>query len=266
MKPISWYKSLSQSKYRRQHGYFIIEGKRAVDQVLVYHQDSVEELICTDETALIPMSKSIPIRTVSEMNMKSICTSRTPQGIAALVRVPDDVYTSKIPKTSSSADTDINSRILLLEHIQDPGNIGTLIRTAAAFGVDGVILSDQCADPFSPKVIQSTAGSILSLWIRKTCQYMSMIADLKDSGYKIIAADIHGSESRDTNTVTPHILALGNEGSGLSVDLLDMCDYRVRIPIMERGAESLNVAVAGGILMYALNQNTVRLGSFARQM
>jgi RNA methyltransferase, TrmH family len=249
MKPISWYKSLSQSKYRCEHGYFLIDGKRAVDHVLTYHRQSVRELLCVEDTARSYQSQSsdIPVRIISEANMNAISPSRTPQGVCALVRIPDDVYTSKIPETSTA----INGKILLLEHIQDPGNVGTLIRTAAAFGVDGVIMSGQCADPFSPKAVQSTAGSILSLWIRRGNGYLRMIAELKNRGCKLIAADLQGVDIQDQAWTDPRILALGNEGAGLSEDVIRMSDYKVRIPISESGAESLNVAVAGGILMFA---------------
>ncbi|MDR2577206.1 MAG: RNA methyltransferase [Chitinispirillales bacterium] len=254
MKPVSWYKSLSQSKYRREHGYFLIEGKRAVDQLLAFHIDSIEELLCTEDTApfyIFPITaKSVPIRTISVPNMASICTSRTPQGIAALVRIPVDTYTSKIPEQPT-----LGGRILLLEHVQDPGNVGTLIRTAAAFGIDGVILSGQCADPFSPKAVQSTAGSVLSVWIRKSDEYLSMVSGLKNRNYKLLAADLAGSESHDFNNTGPHILALGSEGAGLSDELLNECDYRIRIPIVESGAESLNVAASGAICMFILSRH-----------
>jgi len=250
MKSISWYKSLSQSQQRREYGYFLIDGKRSVDHILTHHRRSINELLCVEETAQSYQSQSsdIPIRIISETHMNAISPSRTPQGVCALVRVPDDVYTSKIPEASTA----INGKILLLEHVQDPGNVGTLIRTAAAFGVGGVIMSDQCADPFSPKTIQSTAGSILSLWIRRSGNYLQMITELKNRGYKLIAADLHGDELRSQEKrAGPHILALGSEGSGLSDGVIGMSDYRVRIPIADSGAESLNVAVAGGILMFA---------------
>ena len=249
MKPISWYKSLSQSHSRRESGCFLIDGKRSVDHILTHHRQSVHELLCVEDTAQSYQSKSsdVPIRIISDVHMNSISPSRAPQGVCALVRIPDDVYTSKIPDVSTIA----NGKILLLEHIQDPGNVGTLIRTAAAFGVDGVIMSDRCADPFSPKATQSTAGSLLSLWVRRSNGYLRMITELKNHGYKLIAADLRGDDLRpQKERVGPLILALGGEGSGLSADVIDMSDQRVRIPIAESGAESLNVAVAGGILMF----------------
>jgi TrmH family RNA methyltransferase len=248
MKPISWYKSLSQSKSRRESGYFLIDGKRSVDHILTHYRQSVHELLCVEDAAKSYQSQSsdIPIRIISETNMDSIAPSRTPQGVCALVRIPDGVYTSEIPAASTAA----NGKILLLEHIQDPGNVGTLIRTAAAFGVDGVIMSGQCADPFSPKAAQSTAGSILSLWIRRSEDYLQMIADLKSRGCKLIAADLQGADIKDQSWPTLGILALGNEGSGLSADVISMSDQKARIPISDHKAESLNVAVAGGILMF----------------
>jgi TrmH family RNA methyltransferase len=162
--------------------------------------------------------------------------------------MPGGVYTPEIPEASITA----GGNILLLEHVQDPGNAGTLIRTAAAFGVNGIIMSDRCADPFSPKAVQSTAGSILSPWIRKTGDYLRPVSELRERGYKLIAADLRGAEPNSLEKNRQYILALGNEGNGLSEDVMNMSDDTVRIPITESGAESLNVAVAGGILMFML--------------
>jgi TrmH family RNA methyltransferase len=253
VKPVSWYKSLSASKRRRERGCFLIEGARAVEQVLTFHRRAVCELLCTDDAAARYESSqnalpaTIPTRIISAANMKSICASSAPQGIAALVQIPDGAYTSKIPEASIAGE-----RVLLLEHIQDPGNVGALIRTAAAFGVGGAIMSGQCADPFSPKAVQSSAGSVLSLWVRRADDYLAMVDELRIRGYKLIAGDLNGSAPQNASGATPHILALGNEGAGLSGELASRCDYRIRIPIIERGAESLNVAAAGAIFMFML--------------
>jgi len=248
MKPISWYKSLSLPKERRLAGCFLIEGKRAVDQLLTYHRSSISELICIEETASFYDDTGIAVRAVSAQNMKSICTSRTPQGIAALVQIPADVYTSGIPEEKGS-------KIILLEDVQDPGNVGSLIRTAAALGYGGVIMSDKCADPFSPKVIQSTAGSLLSVWIRRSGGYLQMAGQLKKEGYELICADLRGDESLNFKDTESHILALGSEGSGISKGLLDLKSRAVRVPIAQSGAESLNVAAAGAILMFMCSRS-----------
>jgi TrmH family RNA methyltransferase len=142
-------------------------------------------------------------------------------------------------------------RVLFLEDIQDPGNVGTLIRTAAAFDFSGVILTEKSADPFSPKCVQSTAGSVLSLWLRRTKDCLGMVKELKEQGYFLLAADLNGKE--DTTIFTGRhklVLALGNEASGLSDEVLKMADYRLRLPTVREKAESLNVAACGAILMY----------------
>jgi len=262
MKPISWYKSLSQPQARRSAGYFLVEGRRAVGQLLLFRRGSVEELLCVDgadalhappslnvDDDCIVDAAGIPIRAISAANMKSIATSRTPQGVAALVRIPPDVCTSEIPPSLLS-DDDAAARVLLLEHVQDPGNVGTLIRTAAAFGCRCVILSGKCADPFSPKVVQSTAGSLLSLHIRRSDGYIDMAAELKKRGYKLLAADLGGEDTHSLRGTGRHIIALGSEGAGLSGAILEMSDRKIRIPVDKSAAESLNVAVAGAIMMF----------------
>jgi TrmH family RNA methyltransferase len=268
MKPVSWYKSLSQPRVRRAEGYFLVEGRRAVCQLLSFHRDSVEELLCVDGVDALNAPPSlrpentadnaddytidaagIPVRAISAANMKSISTSRTPQGVAALVRIPPDAYTSEIPQPLLTND-DAAARVLLLEHVQDPGNVGTLIRTAAAFGYHCVILSGQCADPFSPKAVQSTAGSILSLYIRRSGEYTGMAAELKKRGYTLIAADLDGEDTYTLNGAGRRVIALGSEGAGLSGGILDIADKKIRIPIDASAAESLNVAAAGAIMMF----------------
>ena len=176
--------------------------------------------------------------------MKSISSNIVSQGITAVVQLPVDTYTDTLPQ-------DAGPRVLLLEDIQDPGNVGTLIRTAAAFDYSGIVLTDKCADPFSPKCIQSTAGTVLSLWIRRTAAYLDLIDDLKERGFVLAAADLRGLQEpsilKEPNRL---VLALGNEAAGLSDALLKKSDHRVRISIAGTKAESLNVAACGAICMY----------------
>jgi TrmH family RNA methyltransferase len=137
-----------------------------------------------------------------------------------------------------------------LEDVQDPGNVGSLIRTAVALGFSGIIMSEKCADPFSPKTIQSTAGTILSLWIRRTGDYLSLACSLKSSGYNLVATDLSGEENPSYLKESDKLLlALGNEAAGLSEDVLKFADYKLKIPIKDK-AESLNVAACGAICMY----------------
>lgn len=241
LKPLKWYRDLADKKARLEAGVFMVEGDKAIRQVMGLRPDAITEIIAAGE--FDPDFLRYPIRQVTPSQFSYFSSARTPQGIAAVVRIPADVYTPALPR-------DPGSKILLLEDIQDPGNTGTLIRTAAAFGFDGIILTDKCADPFSPKVIQSTAGAVLSLWLRVTGQYLGCADTLQKSGYKIIATDLRGEDSTEVLKQAKFILALGNEAAGLSDELLSLSDYKLRIPMTAEKAESLNVAVAGGILMY----------------
>ena len=242
LKPVKWYRDLATREGRIEAGAFLVEGGRAISQVAGNHPGEVSEILFTTE--LPPGYNSFANRRVTDSQLRSICCSQTPQGTAAVVRMPGDIYSDNLPGRTGN-------RILLLEDIQDPGNAGTLIRTAAAFGYSGVILTEKCADPFSPKCVQSTAGAILSLWIRRTPGYLKMIEGLKRNGYQLVAADLEGDEDPSPlQGKTKLLLALGNEASGLSAAVLKAADNRIKIPIGRDSAESLNVAACGAICMY----------------
>jgi RNA methyltransferase, TrmH family len=242
LKPIKWYKELATSKGRLEASAFLIEGTRAVDQVIVSSPDEIMEILSTDD--LSPSYQRYPQRTVTDSQLHSISSTKTPQGIIALIQIPQNTYSGNLPDETGS-------KILLMEHVQDPGNVGTLIRSAAAFGFSGAILTDKCADPFSPKCVQASAGSILSLWIRRTSNYADLVDEIRRRGYSMVAADLAGEESPAIlQRPEKLVLALGNEASGLSASMLKAADHRLRIPIDREKAESLNVAACGAICMY----------------
>jgi len=242
MKSLKWYRQLADRKGRLEAGVFIIEGEKAIRQVVAGRPESVTEIICVEKPPAA--FRDYPARTVTASQFQYISSTQTPQGIMAVVRIPSDTYSSVLP-----ADT--GSRILLLENIQDPGNTGTLVRTAAAFDYDGVILTENGADPLAPKCVQATAGTVLSLWLRRTERYLEMARELKEKDYKIITADVKGTEEPAIlSNQEKLVLAVGNEAAGLSKELLAMADHRVGIPTTPEKAESLNVAICGAILMY----------------
>lgn len=242
-KPIKWYRNLATGKGRLEAEAFLIEGDKPVKQIINNNPDEIIEIVSTEELSLSYPQK-YPRRIVTESQMRSISSSKTPQGIVAVVRLPMDTYSDQLPDN-------IGTRILLLEDVQDPRNVGSLVRTAVAFNYSGVILSEKCADPLSPKCVQPTVGTVLSLWIRRTSRYPELIAELKHKGYILVAADLDGVENPSVlQCQNQLLLALGNEASGLSKSLLEVSDYRLRIPTMREKAESLNVAACGAICMY----------------
>lgn len=242
MKPLKWYKRLAVKKGRLESGAFLVEGERAIRQIITVNPDKVLEIVTTSE--LTPLFQAFPVRFVSNSQFRSLCLTKTPQGPIAVVRLDPETYSDRLPPT-------LGAKILLLEDIQDPGNVGALIRTAAAFGFSGIILTERCADPLSPKCVQSSAGSVLSVWLRKTARYLALAASLKEKGYYLVAADLNGAEDASVlNSQARLLLALGNEAWGPSELLLHAADHQLKIPISRKGAESLNVAACGAICMY----------------
>lgn len=248
LKPVKWYRNLDDKKGRLEAGAFIVEGDRAIRQILAGHPSEIVEILSVDEPP--PAYSAYPVRRITGSQLLYICNTRTPQGSLAVVRMPAGIYTASLPAA-------VGDKVLLLEDVQDPGNVGTLIRTAAAFDFSGVIMSEKCADPLSPKCVQSTAGAVLSVWLRRAAGYLGLAAALKKAGYSLVAADVDGEADlavlKNQNKL---VLALGNEGAGLSAGLLKIADYRVRVPIINEKAESLNVAACGAICMYLSSEKS----------
>jgi TrmH family RNA methyltransferase len=241
-KSLKWYRQLADKKGRLETGFFLVEGEKAINQIFASHPEAIIEIISVEKPPSI--LNDYPIRTVATSQFKYISSVQTPQGILAVVKFSKDIYSPNLPQ-------DIGSHILALEDIQDPGNVGTLIRTTAALEYNGVVLTESCADPLNPKCVQASAGTVLSVWLRRTAQYLEIIRSLKGDGFKIVAAEVKGTDSPAIiSKQAKLVLALGNEAAGLSKELLEIADYRVRIPTSPDKAESLNVAACGAILMY----------------
>jgi TrmH family RNA methyltransferase len=242
VKSLKWYRQLADKKGRLDAGVFLIEGDKAIRQVIAGRPDAIIEILAVAEPP--PLYRRYPVRLVTTSQFRYISSTQTPQGIMAVVRQPADIYASTLPQSPGR-------RILLLEDIQDPGNAGTLIRAAAALDYNGVILTENSADPLLPKCVQATAGTVLSVWLRRTAQYLELARSLQKDGYAIVAADLQGDDKPSIlSRQDKMVLALGNEAAGLSPELLDMSDFRVRISTAPEKAESLNVAACGAILMY----------------
>lgn len=241
LRPLKWYANLHKARERKSQGFFMVEGLRAVQQIAGNLPEAMNEILYVDQCP--PWAAGLCTRQVNEKQMRQICASTTPQGLAAVLQLPDDVYSNRLPDVPGK-------RILILDDIQDPGNVGTLIRSAAAFDFDGVLLSEGSADPFGPKAVQATAGALGGLWIRKTSALLQAVRTLHDNGKPIVVADVHATAAPAALAqYTDLLLLLGNEAKGPSPHFLELADTAVCIPMNSAKIESLNVAVSGAILM-----------------
>lgn len=223
---------------------FLVEGGRAIAQVMTFHGDRVLEIVTVSEDSPV---KGVPVRYVTPAQFRSISSMKTPQGLLAVVRMPGDTDLESLP-------SDPGTPLLLMEDIQDPGNVGTLIRTAVAFGFRGILMTEKCADPYGPRAVQAGAGTVLNAWIRRHEHIWEAIGRLKQNGYRLAALDPGGEEGPGAlKGKGPGILALGNEAGGISGRLKNTADLRIHIPINRVAAESLNVAVSGSIAMYLMS-------------
>ena len=250
LKPLSWYKKLASKKGRLAAGAFLVEGRRAIDQVRRHRPDAIQELLATDE---VGVDWPYPHRRLTPSQIRSIGSAVAPQGVIAVARLPMQTYEPQLPLSCGP-------KLLFLEDIQDPGNVGTLIRTAAALQFTGVVLTEKCADPFAPKCVQASAGTVLALWLRRTERSLSLLSQLGRQGYTLVAATLDGqSDPSVLCEPTRLVLALGNEGAGLSLAVRQAAQARFTIPIDRRGSESLNVAASGAICMYLSARRTERV-------
>ncbi len=198
-----------------------------------------------------------PSRHLTEAQFSSIALSRHPSGPLAVVDVPKGWDAPSLP-----AQAHIGRKVLVLEDIQDPGNIGSLVRSAAAFDFSGIIFTEKCADPFGPKAVQASCGAIVSLWLRRTHLFRVLLKTLKEEKFRFVAADTKGVAGQLTCTSTEKLaIILGNEGNGLSDEMMRQADDIIKIPFNEENVESLNVAACGAILMHRTLQPVSGSGS-----
>lgn len=230
------WKKLHKRKYRNQTSTFLVEGFHLVEEVMKSGW-TVKELIVREETE-VTLPDDIPYTIVSRDVFAAVAETETPQGIAAVVAKEDYTFTP-------------GSLTLMLDAVQDPGNIGTLIRTADAAGFDQVIVGTGSVDIFNDKVIRASQGSLFHLPVL-TGDLTDYVGELKDQGVEIWASTLENAASyKELPIPEKAALVVGNEGSGISEELVEAADQQVYIPIYGQ-AESLNAAIAGAVLMYHL--------------
>ncbi|WBX78961.1 RNA methyltransferase [Virgibacillus salarius] len=229
------WKKLHRRKERKNEGVFLIEGFHLVEEVWNSEWEVIEVII-QEGIATPDWCEAVLVTEVSETVFSYISQTNSPQGIAAVVKIKNVTDVFDYP-------------VLLIDSLQDPGNLGTIIRTADAAGFSGIILGDDTVDVFNDKVIRATQGSLFHIPIIQA-NLLEQVEQLQQDGAEVWATALQDAEVY--SKVKPKeklALIVGNEGNGVKQELRENADKIVTIPIYGK-AESLNVSIATGILMY----------------
>lgn len=244
-------RKLSQRKHRQRRGRFLVEHASVLETALDAGAWPIEAFFCESQFAgaeasiLLDRFRSLgaELIAVSPPVMKTLSERDTPQGIVATFALFETAL-QDLPLTGREL-------VVVLDRIQDPGNLGTLIRTADAVAAAAMILIEPCVDPFDPKTVRGTMGSLFSVPLVRTSEVGDLFALLKQKGLCRVGTDAQQGEMWGTGLWEGGVaLILGNEARGLSNDVRPFVEAWARLPIVGT-TKSLNVAVAGGVLMYA---------------
>lgn len=242
-------RALHQRKQREAQRLFLAEGVRVVEDLLVSPvairmvlvasslEDNPRGRVLLDEVG----RRSIPVRRLPDAELAELAGTDTPQGIIAVAEMPGSTLRTLDVLTGDAV-------LLLLDAVQDPGNLGTLVRTAEALGAGGIVMLPGTVDPWNPKAVRAAMGSTFRVPIIPA-GWEDLAPWLRERGYHVLAAAMGGAPvQRPRGRVA---LVVGNEGAGISPETMEHADARVGIPLRGR-AESLNVAAAAAILLYEL--------------
>lgn len=229
-------RKLNEKKWRDKENSYLIEGPTMIKEALESSVELTHILIKEGRDDLLKQyPQAIPVR--SDV-FKGISNTETPQDIMAIAK--------KISLQTRLSD----GTYILLDRIQDPGNVGTIIRTADAAGLDGVISMKGTVDVFSPKVVRAASGALLRMPIVVMDDVEYLIGEVERTEKNVIACDAKGDrEYTDMSTAKDAVIVVGNEGRGVDGRIIEIADETVSIP-MKSDAESLNVSVAAGIIIY----------------
>ena len=236
-------KLASDRAYRRRSGEFLCDSPKLLEEALL-HGGDLRTVVCTEDAALPPSPAGVRLVTVPADVMKSVSPAQTPQGVLAVCAMRPPA----LPETLSG------KRYVVLDGVQDPGNVGTILRTADAFRADGLFLVNGCADLYNPKTVRATMGAVFRcpVW---NCDIPDLRRLLTNSGLPLYGAALR-ADTVDARTLdySRCAIAIGSEGKGLSQALLAVCDQTALIP-MSGHCESLNAAMAATVLLWEAARN-----------
>ena len=236
-KKIKRYVSLKNSKNRKSEGLFLVEGMHMCYEA--FKNNLLVDILVLENTSL-SFNYQNEITYVTENVLKKVSNLSSPTTVIGICKIIDN---SEI----------FGDHLLILDDVSDPGNIGTIIRSANAFNIDTIILSKNSVDIYNDKVLRATQGMIFNMNIIYA-DLLDVIPKLRDNGYVILGTNVvNGEDARNIN-VSKYALIMGNEGCGVHKEVSALCDKNLYIK-MNSSCESLNVAVATSILLYELNRS-----------
>lgn len=240
-------KKLKEKKYRDQTGQYIIEGIKLVKEAIEEKANIQKIVLCEDcendgtiEKALMYEIAKYDCIYVSKKVFETITDVNTPQGILAIIK------RKALDEQEISYKEDL---IVVLDGIQDPGNLGTILRTVDSVGLSQIVLSEKTADPYNPKVVRSTMGAIFRLNIIQSNNIIEDLKKIKKNRFKLLATSLENSESIYNIDLNKKAIIIGNEANGVSKEVFDIVDEKTKIPMLGK-TESLNAAVATGVILY----------------
>lgn len=243
---------LTKRSARTDTGLFLLEGPQAVREALSYRPDAIVELFATPtgwekhpDLRAAATKNDVSFEFVTEYVLNAMADTVTPQGLIAVAR--------QIPTSVRDIFAASPRLIAICEEVRDPGNLGTIIRAADAAGADAVVLTGRTVDPYNPKVVRSTTGSLFHLPVSVGGDLEDVVQQAHGAGITVLAADVKGDDllraRADGVLSQPTAWLFGNEAHGLEPDALALADHVLKLPIFGR-AESLNLATAASVCLY----------------
>ena len=239
-------KKLKDKKYRDQSNEYVIEGIKLVEEAINENAKIKQIVICEECTKTQEISKKLMYEIasfdciyVTENAFNSITEVKNPQGILAVIE-----------RKNSENEINYNEDIIVaLDGIQDPGNLGTILRTVDSIGLKQILVSKETADVYNPKVVRSTMGAIFRVKVIECEDLEKTLKQIKKHKYEIVVTSLQTNESIYDIEYNKKVIVIGNEANGVSKEIQEMADKKVKIPMLGK-TESLNASVATGIVLY----------------
>ena len=238
---------LADRKYRKNEGLFLAEGVKLSEEAV--RSGAVEYLIVTEENVASPVVKEVEtsggeVVTVSKEVLEKVSTESAPQGMIAVCRMLTDVHITY-------AEDSFDGPVLILDRVRDPGNLGTVLRSAEAFGGVKLLVSG-CADIYNPKTVRGSMGAVFRVNTVDFESTEAAVTAAKANGYRVLGAALDNSAGKlgEYPLSVKDAVVIGTEGKGISSEVLEMCDGKLYIPMS--GGESLNCSVAASVIMWEM--------------